>query len=137
MREKHEGRVNAWIRLLCGVTAVIGTYALCVTPVTAECVTPTQWVEGVKSQSVGVTVATVFDIEQDKAREAMVRLNAMPPRTDISADHILVLMAQDNQTKAMMADAIVGFFNGGCLVARLRDNAAGISAWLNHRGEDA
>lgn len=120
-----------------GMAVIVGILLQAMTVVTAEaeCVTAPQWTEGVKAHSQGVTVQTMFDLTGDEAKAAVSRLNAIPPQTAVSADHIVVLMAQDDQTKLIMAEALVGFFNGGCLVARMKPQADSVSQWINEQGE--
>lgn len=129
---KDGGTIN---RIALCALLVMVVMACGVTAVTAECVTGQQWVEGVQSRSQGWKVAPIYDLSGDEAVRAVARLNAVPPVTDLSADHVLVLMAQSDKTGLVHSDAIVGFFSGGCLNATLRYDAASVSSWVNDPGE--
>jgi hypothetical protein len=117
----------------CLVSAALLCFGL--TEARAECITSTQWVEGVSERSVGYTVSTIYDLSGDEATRALERLNAVPPPTNLTADHILVLMARNNATGLIHSEAMVGFFTGGCITARLRYDAASVSSWVNDAGE--
>ena len=58
------------------------------------------------------------------------RVNAEPPRTHMSADHVVVLGAKVVETGEPASYVLVAFFNQGCLVASGRADPDGVAGLL-------
>lgn len=102
----------------------------------AECITPTQWQESVLTRSQGVTIDVHADVSGQEALDDVSRMNARPPLTHLTADHILVLKAMDLQTGMPMAYLLVAFFNQGCLAASGKARIEEVNGLLTLPGED-
>lgn len=129
----YDSFVNRAAICLLLVTLVM---AVGVTPVTAGCVTPTQWQESVLTRSVGVTIDVHADVSGQEARDDVARMNAVAPTTDLIADHILVLKAVNLQSGMPMSYLLVAFFNQGCLAASGRARIEEVHGLLTIPGED-
>ena len=94
------------------------------------CMSPERWATAVYDKSTGVAIHVVADIDGLEARQVVDRVNAEPPQTHLSADHVLVLGANVKETGEPASYVLVAFFNQGCLVASGRADPAGAAGLL-------
>lgn len=80
------------------------------------CTSAATWVQGVKQHSEGMSVLVLSDVAGQEAQAIVARINAMPPETDLRADHLIVLGARADATNALAPYVLVAFFNHDCLV---------------------
>jgi hypothetical protein len=95
-----------------------------------SCISAEDWATVVRDKSSGVTIRVLADIEGLEAKQVVDRVNAEPPRTDMAADHIVVLGAKVVETDQPAAYVLVAFFNEGCLVASGRADPEGVADLL-------
>jgi len=100
-----------------------------------RCISAENWANLVRDKSTGVAISVLADIEGLEARQVVERVNAEPPRTHMSADHVLVLGAKALDTQEPQPYVLVAFFNQGCLVASGRADPDGIANLID--GESA
>jgi hypothetical protein len=132
--------VMAGARLAAGsalLALMIGTSALAETPDTPlsndgakACIGAVDWATVVRDKSTGVAIKVLADIDGLEAKQVVERVNAEPPRTHMSADHVVVLGAKVIETGQPASYVLVAFFNQGCLVASGRADPKGISDLL-------
>jgi hypothetical protein len=94
------------------------------------CVNAEKWATAVYNKSTGVAIHVVADIDGMEAKQVVDRVNAEPPQTHLSADHVLVLGANVKETGEPASYVLVAFFNQGCLVASGRADPAGAAGLL-------
>jgi len=113
---------------------MIGTTALAATPDgeggNKACISPGDWAKVVRNKSTGVAIKVLADIDGMEAKQVVERVNAEPPRTHMSADHVIVLGAKVLETGQPASYVLVAFFNGGCLVASGRADPKGVADLL-------
>jgi len=95
-----------------------------------SCVSAEQWAKAVNDKSTGVEIHVVADLGGLDAQQLVERVNAEPPQTHLSADHVLVLGANVAQTGEPTAYMLVAFFNQGCMVASGRADPDGVAGLL-------
>jgi hypothetical protein len=86
-------------------------------PNTGTCISAEDWATTVHTRSTGVAIQQFADIEGMAAKQVVDQVNAEPPETHMSADHIVVLHATAVETGEPMPYVLVAFFDRGCLVA--------------------
>jgi hypothetical protein len=74
------------------------------------------WVDDVKHHSKGMAVFTLSDIQGLEAQAIVARINAMPPASDLHADHVIVLGARAEANDQPAPYVLVAFFSHDCLV---------------------
>jgi hypothetical protein len=94
------------------------------------CISAQDWATVVRDKSTGVEIKVVADIDGLEAKQVVERVNAEPPRTHMSADHVIVLGARVVETGDPASYVLVAFFNQGCLVASGRADPKGIADLL-------
>lgn len=94
------------------------------------CITAPDWATVVRDKSSGVAIRVLADIDGLEAKQVVDRVNAEPPRTHMSADHLVVLGARVIETGQSASYVLVAFFNQGCLVASGRAEPRGIADLL-------
>lgn len=94
------------------------------------CISAADWATVVRDKSSGVAIRVLADIAGLEAKQVVDRVNAEPPRTDMAADHIVVLGATLVETDQPAAYVLVAFFNEGCLVASGRADPEGVADLL-------
>lgn len=113
---------------------MIGTSALAATPEGEgggkACISAQDWAGVVRDKSTGVAIKVLADIEGMEAKQVVERVNAEPPRTHMSADHVIVLGAKVLETGQPASYVLVAFFNEGCLVASGRADPKGVADLL-------
>lgn len=112
---------------------MIGNAALAETPDVnpgKSCISAQQWATVVRDKSTGVSIRVMADIEGLEAKQVVDRVNAEPPQTDMTADHIVVLGAKVVETDQPAAYVLVAFFNEGCLIASGRADPKGVADLL-------
>jgi len=112
---------------------MIGTNALAETPDSNRgkaCISAQDWATVVRDKSTGVAIKVLADIDGLEAKQVVERVNAEPPRTHMSADHVIVLGAKVVETGQPASYVLVAFFNQGCLVASGRAAPEGIAGLL-------
>jgi hypothetical protein len=92
-----------------------------------KCISAQDWASMVAHKSTGVEIGVLADIDGMEAREVVARVNAEPPRTQMTADHLIVLGAKALATGEPQPYVLVAFFNQGCLVASGRADPDGIA----------
>jgi hypothetical protein len=113
---------------LLGLTIVTG--ALAATPKTEgdkSCISAQDWAGVVRDKSTGVAIKVLADIDGMEAKQVVERINAEPPKTHLSADHVIVLGAKVLETGQPASYVLVAFFNDGCLVASGRADPKGVA----------
>lgn len=115
----------------------LGTAATAETPAErgTACISPQAWATVVHDKSTGVAIRVLADIDGFEARQVVARVNAEPPRTEMTADHVVVLGAEVLETGLPASYVLVAFFNEGCLVASGRADPEGVADLLE--GESA
>ena len=111
----------------------IGTSALAKAPESdgaKACFSAQDWATVVRDKSTGVAVKVLADIDGLEAKQVVERVNAEPPQTHMSADHVIVLGAKVLETGQPASYVLVAFFNQGCLVASGRADPKGIADLL-------
>jgi hypothetical protein len=108
---------------------MIGTSALAATPDVKgkSCISAQDWATVVRDKSTGVAIKVLADIDGMDAKQVVERVNAEPPKTHLSADHVIVLGAKVTETGQPASYVLVAFFNDGCLVASGRADPKGIA----------
>ena len=114
---------------------MIGSSAFAGTPDGAntdhgKCISTQDWATVVRDKSTGVAIKVLADIDGLEAKQVVERVNAEPPRTHMSADHVIVLGAKVVETGQPASYVLVAFFNQGCLVASGRADPKGIAGLL-------
>jgi hypothetical protein len=112
---------------------MIGTSAVAKPPGEVDgktCITPQDWAGVVQNKSTGVAIKVMADIDGLEAKQVVERVNAEPPRTHMSADHVIVLGAKVLETGQPASYVLVAFFNQGCLVASGRADPKGVADLL-------
>jgi hypothetical protein len=94
------------------------------------CISAQQWATVVRDKSTGVAIKVLANIEGLEAKQVVERVNAEPPRTHMSADHVIVLGAKVIETGQPASYVLVAFFNEGCLVASGRADPKGVADLL-------
>ena len=113
---------------LLGLTIV--TSALAAAPKTEgdkTCISAQDWAQVVRDKSTGVAIKVLSDIDGMEAKQVVERINAEPPKTHLSADHVIVLGAKVLETGQPASYVLVAFFNDGCLVASGRADPKGVA----------
>ena len=95
-----------------------------------SCISAADWATVVRDKSTGVAIRVMADIEGLEAKQVVDRVNAEPPQTHMTADHIVVLGAKVVETDQPAAYVLVAFFNEGCLIASGRADPAGVADLL-------
>jgi hypothetical protein len=99
-------------------------------PEAKACITAADWATVVHDKSTGVSIHVLANIEGIEAKQVVDRVNAEPPQTHMTADHVVVLGAKAIETDAPASYVLVAFFNEGCLVASGRADPDGIADLL-------
>ena len=94
------------------------------------CISAQDWATVVRDKSSGVAIKVLADIDGLEAKQVVERVNAEPPKTHMSADHVIVLGAKVLETGQPASYVLVAFFNEGCLVASGRAEPDGIADLL-------
>jgi hypothetical protein len=109
----------------------IGTSAHAKTPSADNsskvCISAADWAKVVRDKSTGVAIKVLANIDGLEAKQVVERVNAEPPQTHLSADHVIVLGAKVLETSKPASYVLVAFFNQGCLVASGRADPKGIA----------
>ena len=95
-----------------------------------SCISAADWATVVRDKSTGVAIKVLADIDGMEAKQVVERVNAEPPRTHMSADHVVVLGAKVVETGEPASYVLVAFFNQGCLVASGRADPDGVAGLL-------
>jgi hypothetical protein len=95
-----------------------------------SCISAADWARVVQDKSTGVAIRVMADIDGLEAKQVVDRVNAEPPQTHMTADHIVVLGAKVVETDRPAAYVLVAFFNDGCLVASGRADPQGVADLL-------
>jgi hypothetical protein len=82
----------------------------------AACVSPTAWVGAVNQHSKGMNVSVLSDIDGMEAKAIVARINAIPPASNLQADHVIVLGARTQTDDKPAPYVLVAFFSHDCLV---------------------
>jgi len=98
------------------------------------CMSATSWVTEVRHHSKGMSVFVLTDIEGLEAQAIVARINAMPPASDLHADHVMVLGARTEANAAPAPYVLVAFFSHDCLVTSGRADPRDTAKMLG--GED-
>jgi hypothetical protein len=98
------------------------------------CMTATSWVTDVRHHSKGMSVLVLSDIQGLEAKALVARINAMPPASDLQADHVIVLGARTEANHVPAPYVLVAFFSHDCLVTSGRADPHDTAAMLG--GED-
>jgi hypothetical protein len=109
---------------------IIATGALAGTPKKdgdKACISAQNWAGVVRDKSTGVAIKVLADIDGMEAKQVVERINAEPPKTHLSADHVIVLGAKVLETGQPASYVLVAFFNDGCLVASGRADPKGVA----------
>ncbi|GAB2178521.1 hypothetical protein [Dongia sp. agr-C8] len=111
---------------------MIGTSALAAPPEAGgkACISAQDWATVVRDKSTGVAIKVLANIEGMEAKQVVARVNAEPPKTQLSADHLIVLGAKVLETGEPASYVLVAFFNQGCLVASGRADPKGVADLL-------
>jgi hypothetical protein len=112
---------------------MIGTSAFAGTPVPENgkvCISAQDWATVVRDKSTGVAIKVMADIDGMEAKQVVQRVNSEPPKTHLSADHVIVLGAKVIETGQPASYVLVAFFNQGCLVASGRADPKGAADLL-------
>jgi hypothetical protein len=112
---------------------MIGTSAVAAPPEGdggKACISAHDWAKVVRDKSTGVAIKVMADIDGLEAKQVVERVNAEPPRTHMSADHVIVLGAKVIETGQPASYVLVAFFNQGCLVASGRADPKGVADLL-------
>src|SRR3954447_23365485 len=80
------------------------------------CMSATSWVTDVRHHSKGMSVLVLSDIQGLEAKALVARINAMPPASDLQADHVIVLGARTEANHVPAPYVLVAFFSHDCLV---------------------
>jgi hypothetical protein len=115
MRRLTRIAVASTLALLPLAGAGIGTSARAEQPKNA-CLSAMGWVDDVKHHSKGMAVFTLSDIQGLEAQAIVARINAMPPASDLHADHVIVLGARAEANDEPAPYVLVAFFSHDCLV---------------------
>jgi len=98
------------------------------------CMNSPSWVSEVRNHSKGMSVVVLSDIDGLEAQAIVARINAMPPASDLHADHVVVLGARTEANGAPAPYVLVAFFSHDCLVTSGRADPRDTAAMLG--GED-
>jgi hypothetical protein len=94
------------------------------------CISAEDWATVVRDKSTGVSIKVLANIEGMEAKQVVDRVNAEPPQTHMTADHVMVLGAKVVETNQPASYVLVAFFNQGCLVASGRADPSGVADLL-------
>jgi hypothetical protein len=94
------------------------------------CISAKDWATVVRDKSTGVAIKVLADIDGMEARQVVERVNAEPPKTHLSADHVIVLGANVLETGQPASYVLVAFFDDGCMVASGRADPKGVADLL-------
>lgn len=94
------------------------------------CISAVDWATVVRDKSTGVSISVLADIAGMEAKQVVDRVNAEPPQTHMTADHVVVLRAKVTETDQPAPYVLVAFFNRGCLVASGRADPDGVAGLL-------
>jgi hypothetical protein len=94
------------------------------------CISAVDWATVVRDKSTGVAISVLADVAGMEAKQVVDRVNAEPPKTHMTADHVIVLGAKVIETDQPASYVLVAFFNQGCLVASGRADPDGIANLL-------
>jgi hypothetical protein len=108
----------------------LGNTAVAAPPEAKACISAEDWATVVHDKSTGVAIHVLANIEGIEAKQVVDRVNAEPPQTHMTADHVVVLGAKSIETDAPASYVLVAFFNEGCLVASGRADPDGIADLL-------
>jgi hypothetical protein len=112
---------------------MVATGALAASPQGKDakaCISAQDWATVVRDKSTGVAIKVLADIDGLEARQVVARVNAEPPKTQLSADHVIVLGAKVLETGQPASYVLVAFFNDGCMVASGRADPKGVADLL-------
>jgi hypothetical protein len=98
------------------------------------CLSASSWVTDVKHHSKGMSVLVLSDIDGLEAQAIVARINAMPPASDLHADHVIVLGARTEANDVPAPYVLVAFFSHDCLVTSGRADPRDTANMLG--GED-
>jgi hypothetical protein len=98
------------------------------------CLSATSWVSDVKLHSKGMSVFVLSDIDGLEAKAVVAHINAMPPASDLQADHVIVLGARTEADQEPAPYVLVAFFSHDCLVTSGRADPRDTAQMLS--GED-
>src|SRR4051812_15089162 len=94
------------------VGLIIGTSALAGTPTPTgggACISAQDWATVVRDKSTGVSIKVLADINGIEAKQVVERVNSEPPKTHLSADHVIVLGARVLATGQPASYVLVAF----------------------------
>ena len=97
----------------------------------AKCVSADAWANEVLAKSSAVSITVLADVDGAEAKSVVDRVNATPPQTHLSADHVIVLGAKSVATEVPAPYVLVAFFNQGCLVAAGRADPQDLADMLS------
>ena len=120
---------SAFFAVMLGTSALAGAPKV-TGPEGKACISAQDWATIVRDKSTGVAIKVMADIDGMEARQVVQRVNAEPPRTNLSADHVIVLGAKVVETGQPASYVLVAFFNEGCLVASGRADPKGVADLL-------
>jgi len=115
------------------LASTAGNVAIANAPVSDKgkaCISAEDWATVVRDKSSGVAIKVVANIEGMEAKQVVDRVNAEPPQTHMTADHVIVLGAKVIETDQPASYVLVAFFNNGCLVASGRADPDGVADLL-------
>ena len=98
------------------------------------CMSATSWVTDVRHHSKGMSVFVLTDIEGLEAQAIVARINAMPPASNLQADHVIVLGARTEASDVAAPYVLVAFFSHDCLATSGRADPRDTARMLG--GED-
>ncbi|HVT53423.1 MAG TPA: hypothetical protein VHE77_17710 [Dongiaceae bacterium] len=128
---RHLAQITAGLAL--GLLPLLGAPAQA-EPQKQACLNATSWVSDVKDHSKGMSVFVLSDIQGLEAEAIVARINAMPPASDLRADHVIVLGARADANQEPAPYVLVAFFSHDCLVTSGRADPRDTAEMLS--GED-
>ena len=128
---RHLAKIT--VASILALSPLLGTTAHADQPKKA-CMSATSWVTDVRHHSKGMAVAVLTDIDGLEAQAIVARINAMPPASDLHADHVLVLGARTEANGTPAPYVLVAFFSHDCLVTSGRADPRDTAQMLG--GED-
>src|SRR5262245_7720811 len=109
-----------------GVLAALSAllFLSCVGPLEASralateraCIGEKAWIASVRQRSKGFRIQVLSDVRGIPAEALVSRLNADPPETNFTADHVMIVGAHMSASGQQVPYVLIALFEHGCLV---------------------
>ena len=80
------------------------------------CVSEKAWISSVRQRSEGYSIVVLSDVRGTMAEALVSRLNADPPETNFTANHVMIVGAHLVASPELLPYVLMALFDRGCLV---------------------